>query len=53
MDYGKYIIKEVRGHEVAIMFDLLIDHCDMGTKEEVISAGFFVVGAKATENDPS
>ena len=56
MDYGKYIIIKTRGHEVAIIFDLLISHCDIGTKGEsrgeVISAGFFAVGAKASENDP-
>lgn len=56
MEYGKYIIKEVRGIEVAICFDPLISHCDIGTVHEsrgkTISAGFFAVAAKATEKDP-
>jgi len=46
---GKYIIKEVRGHEVAILFHGVINHCDIGTKGEsrgeTISAGFFRVQA--------
>lgn len=49
MEYGKYIIKEVRGHEVAILFDALISHCDIGTRGESrgedIAAGFFSVAA--------
>ncbi len=56
MDYGKYIIKEVRGIEVAILFDPLISHCDIGTKGdsrgETISAGFFVVKSNPIEDDP-
>ena len=51
MARGKYIIKEVRGVPVAIMFDPLISHCDIGTCHEsrgkTISAGFFSV----TEED--
>ncbi len=56
MEYGKYIIKEVRGIEVAILFDLLISHCNIGTRGdsrgETISAGFFVVKSNPTEDDP-
>jgi hypothetical protein len=56
MEYGKYIIKEVRGFEVAIVFSSLISHCDIGTKGDSrggdISAGFFSVRAKASEKDP-
>jgi len=56
MQWGKYIIQEVNGHEVAIMFNALISHCDIGTCHEsrgkTVSAGFFAVGAKASENDP-
>jgi len=55
MEYGKYIIKEVRGIEVAIMFSHLISHCDIGTKGEgrgkIISAGFFGASAAPTEED--
>jgi len=55
MEYGKYIIKEVRGIEVAILFDPLISHCDIGTKGESrgedISAGFFGASSKPTEED--
>jgi hypothetical protein len=55
MEYGKYIIKEVRGIEVAILFHPLINHCDIGTKGdsrgETVSAGFFTVGAEPTEDD--
>jgi hypothetical protein len=57
VEYGKYIIKEVRGHEVAIVFSSLINHCDIGTRGESrgkdISAGFFMVEAKESENDPN
>ena len=55
MEYGKYIIKEVRGIEVAIMFDPLISHCDIGTRGdsrgENISAGFFSAMAEPTKED--
>ncbi len=44
MNDGKYIIQKVRGHEVAILFHPLINHCDIGTcKKSRISAGFFRV----------
>ena len=55
MEYGKYIIKVLRGIEVAILFDPLISHCDIGTKGdsrgETISAGFFGAFAEPTEED--
>ena len=55
MEYGKYIIKKVRECEVAIVFDALISHCDIGTKGEsrgeTISAGFFDVWAEPREED--
>ena len=55
MEYGKYIIKEVKGIEVAILFDPLISHCDIGTKGdsrgETISAGFFGASAAPTDKD--
>ena len=54
MDYGKYIIVEVRGCELAIMFDSIIAHSDFlrsFNKERIISAGFFAVGAEPSEND--
>ena len=42
--------------EVAILFDPLIRHCDIGTKGEcrgeTISAGFFGASSKPTEKDP-
>ena len=56
MECGKYIIKVVNGHEVAILFDSLISHDCIGTcrgdKGETVSAGFFSVMAKASEHDP-
>jgi hypothetical protein len=54
MDYGKYIIKEVQGHEVAILFSHLIQHCDIGTRGDSrgkdIAAGFFSVAADKEGN---
>ncbi len=57
-EQGKYIIKELEnGHEVAILFDPLISHCDIGTcknsRGKTISAGFFDVAAVPTEEDPN
>jgi len=56
MPTGKYIIKEVRGAEVAIVFDSLISHDCIGTcrgdKGGTVSAGFFSVAAAPTEKDP-
>lgn len=40
MEYGKYIIVEERGHEVAIVFDSLIQHNSFSSVK-IISAGFF------------
>lgn len=57
MDSGKYIIVKCRGHEVAIVFSPLINHCDIGTKGEsegkVVSAGSFEVYSHPTEDDPN
>ena len=58
MEQGKYIIKkvEVMGREVAILFDPLISHCNIGTKREdkgeTVSAGFFDVMSNPTPDDP-
>ena len=56
MDYGKYIIVEVMGADTPILFPSFINHCDIargfGGKKNVISAGFFEVGAKPTKKDP-
>ncbi len=55
MNYGKYIIKEIMGHEVAILFNPLINHCDIGTckesRGETVSAGFFIAFAEPSEQD--
>ena len=55
MEHGKYIIKEVNGIEVAIVFDPLISHCNIGTckedRGETISAGFFGASAAPTDED--
>ena len=55
MEYGKYIIKKIKGIRVAIMFDCLITHSDMGTKGEsrgeIISAGFFGITANPSDKD--
>ena len=55
MEYGKYIIKEIKGCEIAIIFDFIINHCDIGTKGDsrgkTISAGFFCVQSAPNEND--
>ena len=55
MDYGKYIIIEMRGVEVAIIFDSIIAHsdfCNSFHKDRVKSAGFFSVKSTPNENDP-
>lgn len=56
METGKYIIKVVRGVEVAILFNQLISHCDIGTchesRGETISAGFFSAMSAPTKTDP-
>jgi hypothetical protein len=53
MDYGKYIIVEQSGCELAIMFDKIISHSDMASpfrKDAVIAAGEFE--ACVSENFP-
>lgn len=56
MDNGKYIIVECRGHEVAILFHPLIQHCDIGitgdSRGKVVSAGSFGVLSNPTDDDP-
>jgi hypothetical protein len=54
MTYGKYIIKEILGTEVAILFDPLINHCDIiteGNSKKAISAGFFIVLGLPSDHD--
>jgi hypothetical protein len=55
MEYGKYIINEIRGIEVAIMFNPLISHDAIGTchgdRGKTISAGFFGASAAPTDED--
>lgn len=44
MKIGKYVIVEERGHEVAVMFDSLIEHTKIAAVfGNVVSAGFFEV----------
>lgn len=47
MRHGKYIIKEVQGNEVPILFSHLISHCDIGirgnSRGKDVAAGFFSV----------
>lgn len=54
MNYGKYIIKEIQGNEVPILFSHLISHCDIGTRGDSrgkdVAAGFFSV--TGVINDP-
>jgi len=55
MEYGKYIIVEEMGHEVAIMFSSLISHDSFlhvyPNRDCIKSAGFFAVGAEPSEYD--
>lgn len=52
MECGKYIIVvNGAGVEAAVCFDNIITHADMGHNKTVVSAGFFAVGAKPSEND--
>ena len=54
MEFGKYIVVETHGCEVAIMFDLMFSHdifLDCFSSERILSAGFFEVGAKASIAD--
>ena len=52
MEYGKYIIVSVRNCELAIMFNSIISHSIIAESfSNVISAGFFAVGADCTKND--
>jgi hypothetical protein len=52
MEYGKYIIVEELGHEVAIMFNSLITHADFTElyhSKYIKAAGFFVVDTEYDE----
>ncbi|HUU88687.1 MAG TPA: hypothetical protein VMX17_13180 [Candidatus Glassbacteria bacterium] len=51
MEWGKYIIITCMGHEVAVMFDPLLDHATIAEGKNVISAGFFAVEAEPTEKN--
>lgn len=54
MEYGKYIIVEIGMSEHAIMFSSLISHSDLLRsfhKDNIISAGMFVVGAEKSKDD--
>ncbi len=54
MAFGKYIIIETMGHEVAIMFSNLISHADFLQsfhRDCIKSAGFFEVGAMPHDED--
>jgi len=52
MEYGKYFVVEMGYIEHVIMFDHLLTHADVAQGwHNVISAGFFQVGAEPTEED--
>ena len=55
MNDGKYIIKKIRGHEAAVLFHPLLNHCDIGTCKnshgETVSAGFFRVDGESDDFD--
>jgi hypothetical protein len=51
MEHGKYIIIEHLGHEIAIMFDNLLEHATMASEKKVVAAGFFVAYSDAGEDD--
>ena len=56
MDNGNYIIVDFGASNTPILFPCYLNHCDVargfGGKKNVISAGFFEVGAEPTEKDP-
>jgi hypothetical protein len=55
MDYGKYIIVESCGNELAIIFDCCLNHSDflkMFDKEDIIAAGMFAVYGKPSKDNP-
>jgi len=54
MEYGKYIIIDGGGFDQVIIFDNTVSHdtfLPIFNKESILSAGFFAVGAKPSEND--
>ncbi len=55
MEYGKYIVIENIGIELAILFSHIISHdefLELFQKDSIVSAGFFQVEAKPSQNDP-
>ena len=52
MEYGKYFVIESGHIEHVVMFNHLLTHADVAQGwHDVISAGFFAVGAEPTEKD--
>jgi hypothetical protein len=52
MEYGKYIIIEQNGLDLAIMFDMILSHSDIAQGfNKVLSAGFFQVGGESSIAD--
>ncbi len=51
MEMSKYIIVEVRGCELPIVFHPIISHASIADGLTVVSAGFCEMGAKGTKND--
>lgn len=47
--WGKYIVIEHMGHEIAILFHNLIEHSQIARDMKVISAGLFVIDIKNRE----
>ena len=55
MEYGKYIILDMGSYGQAIMFDQTISHDEFlnsFSKDFIVSAGMFAVGAEPREEDP-
>ena len=56
MNYGKYIIVDGGSFKQPILFDNTIAHSEFTdmypNPDYILSAGFFAVGAKPSENDP-
>ena len=54
MQWGKYIIIDHMGLELAIVFDSIIAHADFLQsfhRDRIVSAGMFEVGAEPSKND--
>ena len=50
MNYGKYVIVEVSGIEMAILFDPCISHDEIGLRP-IVAAGFFEIYGKEADVD--